>query len=66
MKKVCMLGLVLLSLGTLSLAQDKVFDWVRASDEFHSSIQRTTTPAASIARVRTVAACTLTFRPGGR
>ena len=28
-----MLGLVLLSLGTLSLAQDKVFDWVRASDE---------------------------------
>ena len=33
MKKVCMLGLVLLSLGTLSLAQDKVFDWVRASDE---------------------------------
>lgn len=33
MKKVCMLGLVLLSLGRLSLAQDKVFDWVRASDE---------------------------------
>ena len=28
-----MLALVLLSLGTLSLAQDKVFDWVRASDE---------------------------------
>ena len=33
MKKVCMLGLVLVSLGRLSLAQDKVFDWVRASDE---------------------------------
>jgi hypothetical protein len=33
MKKVCMLGLVLLALGRLSLAQDKVFDWVRASDE---------------------------------
>ena len=33
MKKVCMLGLVLLSLVRLSLAQDRVFDWVRASDE---------------------------------
>ena len=33
MKKVCMLGLVLLVLGRLALAQDKVFDWVRASDE---------------------------------
>lgn len=33
MKKVCMLGLVLLALARLSLAQDKVFDWVRASDE---------------------------------
>ena len=33
MKKVCMLGLVLVCLGRLSLAQDKVFDWVRASDE---------------------------------
>ena len=33
MKKVCMLGVVLLALGGLSLAQDKVFDWVRASDE---------------------------------
>jgi hypothetical protein len=33
MKKVCMLGLVLVSLGRLSLAQDKVFDWIRASDE---------------------------------
>ncbi len=33
MKKVCMLGFVLLVLGRLSLAQDKVFDWVRASDE---------------------------------
>jgi len=33
MKKVCMLGVVLLALGRLSLAQDKVFDWVRASDE---------------------------------
>jgi hypothetical protein len=33
MKRVCMLGLVLVSLGRLSLAQDKVFDWVRASDE---------------------------------
>lgn len=28
-----MLGLVLVFLGRLSLAQDKVFDWVRASDE---------------------------------
>ena len=28
-----MLGLVLVCLGKLSLAQDKVFDWVRASDE---------------------------------
>ncbi|MGC2184851.1 MAG: hypothetical protein WA637_16355 [Terriglobales bacterium] len=33
MKKVCMLGCVLFFLGRLSLAQDKVFDWVRASDE---------------------------------
>ena len=33
MKKLCMLGFVLLVLGRLSLAQDKVFDWVRASDE---------------------------------
>ena len=33
MKKVCMLGCALLVLGRLSLAQDKVFDWVRASDE---------------------------------
>ncbi len=33
MKKVCMLGLALVCLGRLSLAQDKVFDWVRASDE---------------------------------
>ena len=33
MKTVCMLGLVLVCLGRLSLAQDKVFDWVRASDE---------------------------------
>ena len=33
MEKVWMLGCVLLLLGRLSLAQDKVFDWVRASDE---------------------------------
>lgn len=33
MKKVCMLGLVLVFLSGLSLGQDKVFDWVRASDE---------------------------------
>ena len=33
MKKVCMLGLVLVCLGRLSLAQDKVFDWLHASDE---------------------------------
>jgi hypothetical protein len=32
-KTVCMLGLVLVCLGKLSLAQDKVFDWVRASGE---------------------------------
>lgn len=33
MKKTCLLGILLLTFAAFSAAQEKVFDWVRASDE---------------------------------